>query len=60
MDTTETTYMKLARVLGLPTRFEQFETMSEIEHAVIMAYFAGWKDELNIINKKRPTPGDYY
>lgn len=52
MDTTETTYMKLARILGLPTRFEQFETMGEIEHAVIMAYFAGAKDELNIINRK--------
>ena len=52
MNTEKNTYLKLARILGLPTRFEQFETMGEIEHAVIMAYFAGAKDELNIINKK--------
>ena len=52
MRTEESTYLKLARILGLPTRFEQFETMAEIEHAVIMAYFAGAKDELKLINKK--------
>lgn len=50
-------FEQLAEVVNMPTRFECYETMSDIAKLAMLAYFAGSRDVCGWI-KKEPIKGE--
>ena len=44
VDVNSTAFEQLAEVINMPTRFECYETMSDIAKLAMLAYFAGSRD----------------
>ena len=52
----KTGFEQLADIIGMPTRFECYETMGDIVKLAMLAYFAGSRDACEWI-KKTPIEG---
>jgi hypothetical protein len=45
-------FKQLADIIGMPTRFECYETMGDIVKLALRAYFAGYRDACGWIKKE--------
>lgn len=48
----KTGFAQLADIIGMPTRFECYETMGDIVKLALRAYFAGNRDACGWIKKE--------